>query len=362
MKVGIVGLPNVGKSTLFNVLTKAGAASENYPFCTIEPNIGVVPVPDPRLDAISAIVKPQSIIPTSMNFVDIAGLVAGASKGEGLGNQFLANIREATAIAQVVRCYEDENIVHVAGKVDPVADCNTIETELMLADLVTVEKAIDKNNRIAKSGNKSAMQMLAVCQKLQDELQSGKMLRLLDLSEDELAVANDMRLLTIKPMLYIANVADSSDVNDKYLVALEKYVKVQPETNLVAICASIESELAELTGDELSEFLSELNMSEPGLNRVIRAGYDLLKLGTFFTAGEKEVRAWTYKRGFNAAQAAGVIHSDFEKHFIRAEVVSYPEFIKHQGELGAKQAGVWRLEGKDYLVLDGDVIFFRTSA
>lgn len=359
MKVGIVGLPNVGKSTLFNVLTKAGAASENYPFCTIEPNIGVVSVPDLRLDKIAQIVKPQAVIPTSMNFVDIAGLVAGASKGEGLGNQFLANIREATAIAHVVRCYEDENIVHVAGKVDPVADCHTIETELILADMVTVEKALDKHARAKKTGQKDAVFMHGVCQELHDKLQSGIMLRLAELSEETLEVAHSMRLLTIKPMLYIANVAEDTTASAQLVEALKQHVS---GANMVEICASIEAELANLTGDDLQEFLTELGMTEPGLNRVIRAGYELLNLGTFFTAGETEVRAWTFRYGYNAAQAAGVIHSDFEKHFIRAEVVSYADYVANNGESGAKQAGVWRLEGKEYLVKDGDVVFFRTSA
>ena len=362
MKVGIVGLPNVGKSTLFNVLTKAGAASENYPFCTIEPNVGVVSVPDLRLEQLTALVKPQNSIATSMNFVDIAGLVAGASKGEGLGNQFLANIREATAIAHVVRCYEDDNIVHVAGKVDPVADCQTIETELILADIATVERALEKNTRLAKTGQKEAKLLVAAFEELHSHLESAKMLRLVELSESAQAEANNLRLLTIKPMLYIANVADDSNEQDQHLQALQAYVAPQPATQLVTVCASIESELIELSGEELAEFLTDLGMAEPGLNRVIRAGYDLLGLGTFFTAGEKEVRAWTFKQGFNAAQAAGVIHSDFEKHFIRAEIVSFADYIQHGGETGAKQAGLWRLEGKDYIVQDGDVIYFRTSA
>lgn len=362
MKVGIVGLPNVGKSTLFNVLTKAGAASENYPFCTIEPNVGVVSVPDVRLQQISNLVKPQNTIPTSMNFVDIAGLVAGASKGEGLGNQFLANIRESTAIAQVVRCYNDDNIIHVAGKVDPVADCNTIETELMLADLATVEKALDKQKKAAKSGQKAAKDILQSGQELLSFLQDGVMLRLADLSDEAVILANEYRLLTIKPMLYIANVADDPKKCEEHVVKLKNYVASQKNTNMVEVCASIEAELAELAEDELEAFLEDMGMSEPGLNRVIRAGYTLLDLGTFFTAGEKEVRAWTYKKGSNAAQAAGVIHSDFEKHFIRAEVISFNDFIEHGGEAGAKQAGLWRLEGKDYMVIDGDVIYFRTSA
>lgn len=362
MKVGIVGLPNVGKSTLFNVLTKAGAASENYPFCTIEPNIGVVSVPDVRLQQISNLVKPQNTIPTSMNFVDIAGLVAGASKGEGLGNQFLANIRESTAIAQVVRCYNDDNIIHVAGKVDPVADCNTIETELMLADLATVEKALDKQKKAAKSGQKAAKDILQSGQELLSFLQDGVMLRLADLSDEAVILANEYRLLTIKPMLYIANVADDPKKCEEHVVKLKNYVASQKNTNMVEVCASIEAELAELAEDELEAFLEDMGMSEPGLNRVIRAGYSLLDLGTFFTAGEKEARAWTFKKGSNAAQAAGVIHSDFEKHFIRAEVISFNDFIEHGGEAGAKQAGLWRLEGKDYMVIDGDVIYFRTSA
>ena len=361
MKVGIVGLPNVGKSTLFNVLTKAGAASENYPFCTIEPNVGVVGVPDVRLEQISALVKPENVVATSMNFVDIAGLVAGASKGEGLGNQFLANIREATAIAHVVRCYEDENIIHVSGKVDPVADCTTIETELMLADLATVEKALDKHKKVARSGQKEAKSMLAICEEFVDILQDGKMLRLAELSDESMALAKEMRLLTAKPMLYIANIADNGCYHN-HVQALRDYVAVQSATNMVEVCASIESELVELEEEELEVFLADMGMSEPGLNRVIRASYDLLDLGTFFTAGVKEVRAWTYKKGFNAAQAAGVIHSDFEKHFIRAEVVGYQDYIDSNGESGAKQAGLWRLEGKDYLVKDGDVIYFRTSA
>lgn len=362
MKVGIVGLPNVGKSTLFNILTEAGAASENYPFCTIEPNIGVVSVPDKRLQEISGIVKPQQTIATTMNFVDIAGLVAGASKGEGLGNQFLANIRESTAIAHVVRCYEDDNIIHVAGKVDPVADCVTIETELILADLATVERAIEKQSKLAKSGQKEAKALLESYKELLASLEDGKLLRLAIADSELLALANEMRLLTIKPMLYIANIAEDMAASEGHLNALKAYVEAQKSTNLVHICASIESELSGLTGADLEEFLTELGMDEPGLNKVISASYDLLGLGTFFTAGEKEVRAWTYKIGFNAAEAAGVIHSDFVKHFIRAEIISFADYVKCNGEAGAKQAGVWRLEGKDYLVQDGDVIYFRTSA
>ncbi len=357
-KCGIVGLPNVGKSTLFNALTKAGIQAENYPFCTIEPNVGVVPVPDPRLDKLAEIVKPERVLPTTMEFVDIAGLVAGASKGEGLGNKFLANIRETDAIAQVVRCFEDENVVHVSGKVHPLNDVEVINTELMLADLESVEKGVQRVAKLTKSGDKEAKAKLATFEKVRDALADGKLVRTLDLSEDEQEHIYDLHLLTIKPTMYIANVAENGFDNNPHLDAVRKLAEDE-NAEVVAVCAAIESELVELDAEEAKAFLDELGLDEPGLNRVIRAGYKLLGLHTYFTAGVKEVRAWTVRIGATAPQAAGVIHTDFEKGFIRAEVTSYDDFITCNGEQGAKEAGKLRLEGKEYIVKDGDVMHFR---
>jgi hypothetical protein len=357
-KCGIVGLPNVGKSTLFNALTKAGIQAENYPFCTIEPNVGVVPVPDPRMEKLAVIVKPERVLPTTMEFVDIAGLVAGASKGEGLGNKFLANIRETDAIAQVVRCFEDDNVVHVAGKVDPVNDIEVINTELMLADLETVEKGILRVAKIAKSGDKEAKARLAVFEKVRDALAEGKLVRTLGLSEDEQESLYELHLLTIKPTMYIANVAEDGFENNPRLDIVRR-LATEENAEVVAVCAAIESELVELDAEEAKAFLDELGLEEPGLNRVIRAGYKLLGLQTYFTAGVKEVRAWTIPVGATAPQAAGVIHTDFEKGFIRAEVTAYEDFIAYNGEQGAKEAGKLRLEGKEYVVRDGDVMHFR---
>ena len=357
-KCGIVGLPNVGKSTLFNALTKAGIQAENYPFCTIEPNVGVVPMPDPRLDALAAIVKPQRIMATTMEFVDIAGLVAGASKGEGLGNQFLANIRETDAIAQVVRCFENDDVVHVAGKVDPLNDIEVINTELALADMESVEKAITKTSKVAKSGDKDAKAKLAVLEQVRDHLDKGEPVRTLGLEADQKKLIRDLFLLTIKPTMYIANVSEDGFENNPLLDAVNEYAgkEIAP---VVPVCAAIEAEMVELADEEKAEFLTEMGLDEPGLNRVIRAGYQLLGLQTYFTAGVKEVRAWTVPIGATAPQAAGVIHTDFEKGFIRAEVISYDDFIEYKGEQGAKEAGKLRLEGKDYIVKDGDVMHFR---
>ena len=357
-KCGIVGLPNVGKSTLFNALTKAGIQAANYPFCTIEPNVGVVPVPDPRLDALAAIVSPERVLPTTIEFVDIAGLVAGASKGEGLGNQFLANIRETDAIAHVVRCFEDDDVVHVAGKIDPLGDIEVINTELALADLDSVDKAINRVGRVANSGDKDAKAKLVVLEKIKAELDEGKPVRAVGLDEDEQAMLNDMFLLTAKPTLYVANVAEDGMENNPLLDKVRDFAASEG-AGVVAVCAAIESELSELDDDERDEFLLELGLEEPGLNRVIRAGYGLLNLHTYFTAGVKEVRAWTVAIGATAPQSAAVIHTDFEKGFIRAEVIAYDDFIAGNGEQGAKEAGKWRLEGKDYVTQDGDVMHFR---
>ncbi len=355
---GIVGLPNVGKSTLFNALTKAGIDAENFPFCTIEPNTGIVPVPDPRMDALAAIVKPQKTIATTMEFVDIAGLVAGASKGEGLGNQFLANIGETDAIAHVVRCFIDENVVHVEGEINPASDIETINTELALADLDRVEKAKYRAERALKGQDKNAIAFMKVIGPVVEQLNQGKPLRGLEMDEDTLSVLKPLNLLTIKPMLYIANVAEDGFEGNPLLDAV-KAIAEQESAGLVAICNKLESEIAELDDEDKMEFLTDLGMQEPGLNRVIRAGYEMLALHTYFTAGVKEVRAWTIPIGATAPQAAGKIHTDFEKGFIRAEIVGYDDFIAGNGEAGAKDAGKWRLEGKEYIVADGDVVHFR---
>ncbi|MEN8178010.1 MAG: redox-regulated ATPase YchF [Pseudomonadota bacterium] len=357
-KCGIVGLPNVGKSTLFNALTKATIAAENYPFCTIDPNVGVVPLPDPRLDVIANIVNPKVVIPTTMQFVDIAGLVAGASKGEGLGNKFLANIRETDAIAQVVRCFENDDVVHVAGKVDPISDIEVINTELALADLESVEKALDKTLRQAKTGDKKILARKMLLERVRDHLNNAMAVRAMDLTEDERFELQDIFLLTIKPILYIANVADDGFTDNPHLDAVQKFA-VQENAEVVAVCAAIEAEIVELEEDERVEFLADMGLYEPGLNRVVRAGYKLLGLETYFTAGEKEVRAWTIPTDATAPQAAGVIHTDFERGFIRAEVICYEDFVQYQGEQGAREVGKLRSEGKDYIVKDGDVIHFR---
>ena len=357
-KCGIVGLPNVGKSTLFNALTRAGIQAENYPFCTIEPNVGIVFVPDPRQDKLAEIVNPERVVPTSMEFVDIAGLVAGASKGEGLGNKFLANIRETDAIAHVVRCFENDDVVHVDGKVNPIGDIEVIDTELALADLESVEKAADKVGRVAKSGDKTAKAKFDLLQRVAAHLNETRPVRSMGLSEEELDALYDLHLLTVKPVMYIANVSDDGFDNNPLLDAVQKHADEEGAV-VVPVCAAIEEELIELDTDEAKEFLDELGLDEPGLNRVIRAGYKLLGLHTYFTAGVKEVRAWTVAIGATAPQAAGVIHTDFEKGFIRAETISYQDFVDYNGEQGAKEAGKLRVEGKDYVVQDGDVMHFR---
>jgi ribosome-binding ATPase len=357
LKCGIVGLPNVGKSTLFNALTKAGIAAENYPFCTIEPNVGIVEVPDVRLEVIAEIVQPQKVVPAVVEFVDIAGLVAGASKGEGLGNKFLANIRETDAIAHVVRCFEDPDVVHVAGKVDPVSDIETINTELALADLESVERQLAKYEKVAQTGgDKEALRLVLALKKIRDVLDAGRPARSAELSKEEHAVLKPLFLLTMKPTLYVANVAEQGSQN--FLKQVEAYA-AKEGAPVVPISASIESQIAELSEEDKKLFLEDIGMDEPGLNRVIRAAYALLGLQTYFTAGPKEVRAWTVPAGATAPQAAGVIHTDFERGFIRAEISSYDDFVAHGGELGAKEAGKMRLEGKDYTVRDGDVIHFR---
>ncbi|MGB1092242.1 MAG: redox-regulated ATPase YchF [Oceanobacter sp.] len=357
-KCGIVGLPNVGKSTLFNALTNAGIDAENFPFCTIEPNAGVVSMPDSRLAELANIVNPERVVPTSMEFVDIAGLVAGASKGEGLGNKFLANIRETDAIAHVVRCFEDENVTHVSNKVSPADDIDVINTELVLADMESCEKQYQRVIRVAKGGDKDAIAQKALLEKLIPHFEEGKTARMLDMSEDELQISRSFHLLTTKPTMYIANVSEDG-FEDNPLVDIVRGIAESEGAEVVVVCNKIEAEIAELDAEDKVEFLSDLGMSEPGLDRVIRAGYQLLGLQTYFTAGVKEVRAWTTQVGATAPRAAAAIHTDFERGFIRAEVVGYDDFIQFKGESGAKEAGKWRLEGKEYIVKDGDVIHFR---
>lgn len=357
-KCGIVGLPNVGKSTLFNALTKAGIEAANYPFCTIEPNVGIVTVPDPRLDALSELVKPQQVLPATMHFVDIAGIVKGASSGEGLGNQFLANIRETDAIAHVVRCFDNTDVIHVAGRVDPLSDIEVINTELALADMETVEKALLKAGKNSRGGNKEAIAEVSTLEKIKVHLDKGLPVRTLNLNATEELISQRLFLLTAKPVLYVANVDDNGYENNPFLDKV-RALAIEENASIVTLCAATEAELVELDEEDRQEFMTDLGLKEPGLHKVIRAGYELLGLQTYFTAGVKEVRAWTIKKGATAPQAAGVIHTDFEKGFIRAEVIAYDAFIACKGEQGAKEAGKLRLEGKDYIVCDGDVMHFR---